>query len=213
MNIFPPPPMLAMGPFGGPSTQFVNTNNYRSGVQIGNVILNDKDCFQMPNDENIYKAIFHWSTALAQKYRFEGITRLTYNQGDWGNNERIHQNGFAQRMAGLRLVPCPTFNRELAREVYPILRTLNAVSHQGTVPAMQGLPTEMQPMIESYLTGVGERRPAGETRMRMRELITRPRPGYWGSPLEPGVGGKKRARKTRHRRAANKKRKQTRRRH
>lgn len=210
MQIPPPPPMLAQGPFGLPATQFIDIHDHNSGVQIGDVVLHHEDCFQMPNDEHIYKAIFHFNLAFGQTYRFQGITRRTYNQGDWGNDERITQYGFAQQMAGLRVVPCPTFNRNTAGEAASILHTLNRVSRQGTVPAIQGIPSHMQPMIESYLTGMGEGRPARETRLRIRELLTRPRPTFFGSQLYPGVGGKKRRTNARQRRA--KKRSQTRRR-
>lgn len=211
MQIPPPPPMLGMAPHGVPSTQFIDIHDYESGVQIGDVVLHDNDCFQMPNDPNIYKAIFHFGMAFGgQTYRFEGITRQTYNQGDWGNDERIPQYGFSQEMEGLRIVPCPTFNRNQARAAYPILRSLNTVSRQGTFPALQGIPRELQGTLESYLTGIGNTRPPRETRMRLRELLTRPQPLGWGSKLQPGVGGKKRSTNGRQRRG--KKRNQTRRR-
>jgi hypothetical protein len=211
MNIPPPPPpLLAFGPFGGPQTQFINPQDPESGVQIGDEILRDGNCFQMPNDPNIYKAIFHFSQMFGQNiYRFEGITKQTYNQGDWGNNERIHQNGFVARMNGLQIVPCPALIRNTAREAYLSLRALNQVSRQGlmphlsaTVPASRNqparevqVPANLQGSIESYLTGF----PGGprQTRAQMRELLTRPRPEYPYNELQPGVGGKKRGRKTR----------------
>jgi hypothetical protein len=227
MNIPPPPPpLLAFGPFGGPQAQFINAQDPESGVQIGDEILRDGNCFQLPNDRNIYKATFHWGKIFGQNiYRFEGITRQIYNQGDWGDNERIHQNGFVQRMAGLEIVPCPALNRNTAREAYSALRTMNQVSRQGlmphlsaTVPASRNqparevqVPANLQGSIESYLTGFpGAPR---QTRAQMRELLTRPRPEYPYGQLQPGVGGKKQQRRRKTRRSKSKRRKTQRRKH
>lgn len=211
MNIPPPPPPIGMDIFEN-HTQFLDPEDPESGVQIGDEILRHGNCFQMPNDPNIYKAIFHYSMPFGPNYdyyRFGGITRQTYVNGEWGNNERIYAVGFAQAMSGLKIVPCPVLNRNKARNVYPVLQTLNQVSRQGFMPHLSAtipatntqparhieVPANLQGSIESYLTGI-EGRPQ-ETRARMRELLSRPPPSFYNNSIQPGVGGKKAKRKTR----------------
>lgn len=193
------------------TTDFINPRNVKSGIQVGDQVLHDHDCFQLPNDNNIYKGIFSYQTqhGLNPQYVFTGMQLKKYNQGEWTTGETLRPNMVVQRLLqGFEVVPCP-LDLHKASNAYPVLRTLNAVSRRGTVQDISGLLPELQGTIESYLTGVNPNRPPRETRLRMREIITRPNPGFYGTG-HSGVGGRKRRTKTRQRRA--KKRSQTRRR-